>query len=360
MSGTTRAAGFSAMSVVVALIVVSTVAGLLWMGAKGASSGRQVVASGAASPSSSPSAAIDLLQSVTPASEGVAGMIFGVPVGKGNYYFAKRVAYMFPRPWGAADVPEEQRDDIVWEQLILHYESFRRGVTVTDDELEEMVNILLKNQEQTFTRRGDPAVYQQWVTEALSEPVDLFENQVRYLIQIRNLRNLVLQEQQVTVTDEEMQQEFLNEQHHVGGEIVVFDAQAEAQAFYEQYHEPAQWEAKKAEGSQPVRPVSLMTLEAYMDLWSIPKDQIYAFHALELGSVGAPMPFGKAWCVYRLLDKRTGDLNDFPAQRDAYRQQVEMKKKYEALARWIEDLKQRANRQAFVDASSTPATAASE
>ncbi len=344
MRGTTRAAGFSVMPVAVALIVVSTVAGLLWMGAQGASSGRREAASSAASSASSSSAAVDLLQGLAPASEGVAGMIFGAPVSKGNYYFAKRVAYMFPRPWGAADVPEEQRDDIVWEQLILHYESFRRGVTVTDDELEEMVNILLKNQEQTFTRRGDPAAYQQWVTETLTEPVELFENQVRYLIQIRNLRNLVLQEQQVAVTDDEMQQEFLNEQHHVGGEIVVFDTQAEAQTFYEQYHEPAQWEAKKAEGSQPVRPVSLMTLEAYRDLWSIPKEQIYAFHALELGTVGAPMPFGKAWCVYRLLDKRTGDLNEFSAQQEAYRQQVERKKQYEALARWIEDLKQRATR----------------
>ncbi len=126
----------------------------------------------------------------------------------------------------------------------------------------------------------------------------------------------------------------------------------EAQAFYEQYHEPTQWEAKKAEGAQPVRPVSLMTLEAYRDLWSIPQAQIDALHALELGSVGAPMPFGKAWCVYRLLDKRTGDLNEFPAQ------QVERKKQYEALARWIEDVKQRATRQTFVNASpSSPAEA---
>lgn len=281
-------------------------------------------------------------------SERVVGEIFGVPVSQGNYQFAKAVAWMFPRPWGASDLPGDQREDAVWESLILHYESSRRGIAVTDEALDRMVNELLTSQQQTFTRRGDPAAYRHWVTQTLKEPVEVLENQVRFLLQIRALKDQVRAEQVVTVTEEELRQEFLNEQHHVGGEIVTFETKGAAEAFYQQVKEPAQWEQMKAAGDHQVRPVNLMTLEAYMDLWSIPKDSIYAFHALPLGTIGPPMPFGtKQWCVYRLLEKRTGDLKDFPAQREAYRQQVTMKKPYDALRQWIEALKVSANRKIF-------------
>ena len=202
-----------------------------------------------------------------------------------------------------------------------------------------MVNELLAGQGLPFTRRGDPEAYQRWVVETLYEDTPLLENQIRFLIQIRNLKDRVRAEQAVSVTDAEMQEEFLNEQHHVGGEMVVFETKAEAEGFYAQVKGPGQWERMKTEGARQIRPVSLMTVEAYVDLWRIPRKQLLAFHALPLGSVGPPMPFGRQWCVYRLLDKRSGDLKDFPAERDAYRAQVEMEKRYEALTRWIDGLK---------------------
>ncbi len=274
--------------------------------------------------------------------EQIAGYIFGVPVPAGNYYFAKVVAYRFPHPW-EENLSAEEREKAIWEALILHYESFRRGVTVTDAELEQRINGVLKSQKQTFTRSQDRAAYTQWVKETVGEEVELFENQMRYMLQIDKLKDQVRQSAEVAVSEEEMQQEFLNEKNHVGGEMVTFDAKNVAQSFYEQVKEPAAWEAMKAKGEQKVRPVSLMTLAAYRDLWSIPKEQTYAFHAMEIGSVGPPMPFGKQWCVYRLLEKRTGDLKDFPKERESYLQQLKTKKQYEALKHWVEHLKAAAN-----------------
>ena len=274
-----------------------------------------------------------------------AGEIFGIPVSMSNYVFAKRVADMFPRPWGAADLPEKDREPIIWETLILNYESFRRGITATDDEIEAMVDELLRNQEQTFTRRGKPEEYRAWVTKTLGYDAELLENQVKFLIQIRKLKDQVRDEQVVTATEPEMQREFLNEKNHVSGEMVVFDTKEAAQAFYDEVKATGKWDAMKAEGKRPIRPVSLMTLEAYMDLWGIPKEQIDAFHDLDIGSVGPPMPFGRQWAVYRLLEKRTGDLKDFPKERDSYAQQLKARKQYEALKQWIEDLKAQAQLQ---------------
>lgn len=272
----------------------------------------------------------------------IAGEIFGVPVSMDNYIFAKRVAYMFPPPWGAAELPEADREPVIWESLILHYESFRRGVTAGDDELEELINQLLKNDQKAFTRRGDPAAYQAWVRDTLQQDVELLENQVRYLIQIQKLKDRLRAEQRVSVTEEELQREFLNEKHHVGGEMVVFDDRPQADAFYARVKDPGRWDALKAEEPDRVRPVSLMTLEAYIDLWGVPQEQMDAFHALEIGSVGAPMPFGRQWAVYRLLEKRAGDLKDFPAQREHYVKQLESRKKFEGLKREIDALKRAA------------------
>jgi len=272
----------------------------------------------------------------------VAGYIFGEPVPLGNYAFAKRVSYQFPRLWEEGLLGEE-REQAIWDALILHYESFRRGIAVSEEELERRINSVLKNQQQSLTRAQDPAAYAQWVKTTLDEDVPLFENQMRYLLQIDKLKDEVRHSAVVSVTEQQMQQEFLNEQHHLGGEMVVFDAKDEAHAFYDEVREPGRWDAMKAAGERTVRPVSLMTLEAYVDLWSIPKDQLDAFHAMALGSVGEPMPFGKQWCVYRLLEKRTGDLADFPKQRESYEQQIRTKRQYEALTRWVDDLKRSAN-----------------
>ena len=271
--------------------------------------------------------------------EQIAGYIFGVSVPVGNYYFAKRVSYMFPHPQeeraGAAE-----REQFIWEALILHYEAFRQGMTVSDAQLEERINNVLSNQKQSFTRGGDPKAYADWVKKTVGEDVELFENQMRYLLTIDLFKDRRRESFPVTVTEEEMRQEFLNEKNHVGGEMAVFDAKEEAQAFYERVRDPSRWEDAKASGEPPIKPVAMMTLEAYMDLWTIPKEQIYAFHAMEIGSVGPPMPFGtKQWCVYRLLDKRTGDLKDFPKERGAYDRQLKSRKQYDTLKRWIEDLK---------------------
>jgi len=71
-------------------------------------------------------------------------------------------------------------------------------------------------------QQRDTGAYRRWGRKTLREDVELFENQILYLIQIRKLKNRVFQEQRVTITEEEMQQVFLKDKHHVGGELVVF------------------------------------------------------------------------------------------------------------------------------------------
>jgi hypothetical protein len=288
-----------------------------------------------------------------PAAEPLAGTIFGQPVPRANYYFAKRVAYAFPRPW-ERHLTEEEREQVIWEALILHFESFRRGITVSEEDLQAFIDRVLREHGQSFTARGDAAAYAAWVRDTVGEDVELFEHQMRYYRQIEMLREQMQGSFEVTVTEEEMRQEFLNERHHIGGELAVFETLHEAEAFATRSQAPGAWEAAKQQDPECCRPFSTITLEAVMDLWGVPQAQVYAFHALELGSVGPPMPFGRQWVVLRLLDKRTGDLADFPARREAYREQLTTKKQYEALKRWVEELKASANLQVLLPPNTLP------
>lgn len=139
---------------------------------------------------------------LSPASD-LAGYIFGVPVPLGNYYFAKRVLLMFPHP-GEEDLDAPAQEEAIWEALVLHYESFRRGVTVSDGELEQWINGVLHVQQQPFTRSQDPAAYAAWVQRTLQEDVVLFENQMRYLYQIQKLKEMMLGSFQ-DATDEQLE-----------------------------------------------------------------------------------------------------------------------------------------------------------
>lgn len=282
----------------------------------------------------------------SPQQQEIAGTIFGTPVPLGNYRFAKRAAFVFQAP-GWTELSREEQEQRIWQNLILHFEATRRGLTVSDEELERAVNQILTEHEQAFTRSGDPAAYEQWVRDTVQEDVALFENQVAYLELIEALKQQVrkAEEADVTVTEAELHEEFLNEKHHVAGDYRLFDAKEEAQAFYEAWKEPGKWEQATQADPAFARPFSMITLEAIIDLWGVPRDQIYAFHAMPLGSVGAPLPFGTQWGVFRLLEKRTGDLTDFPAEAESYRRQVTSKKSWAALQARLRQIEADANLQ---------------
>lgn len=150
----------------------------------------------------------DTLSAGAPSLEPIAGYIFGVAVPAGHYAFAKRVSSLFPRPW-EENLTGAERERAIWEALILHYESFRRNVTVSDEELTTRIDSVLQSQQQPFTKTGDPAAYERWVKETFGEGIEQFENQMRYLCQIDKLKDDVRESLAVTVTEEEMQDEAL-------------------------------------------------------------------------------------------------------------------------------------------------------
>ncbi len=282
-----------------------------------------------------------------PAAGEIAGEIFGVPVPMGNYYFAKRVHGTFQSPEERKMTPEEMEKN-VWNNLILSYQASIKKIEVTDKEFDEWTDSVLTALDLKFTRTQDPEKYKEWIEGTLKATVELFENQMRYLATIEKLKREMINEMQVTVTEDELKSDFMNTENHVGGEYTLFETKKEADDFYAANHEQSKWEEYKKANADKVKPFMLITLQAIIDLWGVPHDQIYEFHAMPLGTVGKPLPFGTQTGVFRLLEKRTGDLTNFEAQREKLKPRVEARKKYQARNDWLEEIVKQANLKVLV------------
>lgn len=305
-------------------------------------------------PADVPAPTAQSAQSTSAPAQEIAGELFGVPVPIGNYYFAKRVHATFQTPEEKQFTPE-QAEKFIWHNLVLSYEASRRKIEVTDSEFSEWTDSVLTALDLKFTRSKDPEKYKEWVAGTVKESVELFENQMRYLANIEKLKRSMINEMQVTVSEAEMKDDFLNTENHVGGEYALFNTKAEADDFYAQYHDEAKWEAYKSANADKIKPFMLITLQAIIDLWGVPHDQIYEFHSMPLGTVGKPLPFGNQWGVFRLKEKRVADMTGFEAQRDKLKQRVEARKKYQARNDWLEEIDKQANVKVFVKPEPVPA-----
>jgi hypothetical protein len=249
----------------------------------------------------------------------------------------------------------EQMEKHIWHNLVLSFEASRRQIELTPEEFDQWVDSVLQVLELPFTRTQEPEKYKAWVQDTLKQSVELFENQMRYLAQIEKLKREMIKEMQVTVTEEEMIEDFMSVGNHVGGEFLLFKTKEEADDFYQKHRDAAAWESYKSENSDKIRPFHPITVQAIVDLWGVPRQQINAFHALPIGTVGEPMPFGADWGVFRLLEKRTGEMANFEKERENVKKRVEIRKQYQARDAWVDNLDERAQIKVFVKPESASA-----
>jgi hypothetical protein len=234
-------------------------------------------------------------------------------------------------------------EDRTWEQLVLSYEAFRRDVKVTDQELGEGITKMLSGENLKFDRQKDRDAYAAWVKEKTKEPVEVFESQLRHLIQLENLRKQVLDSFKPKVTQEEAHQDFLNEYNSLELELVQFDELGKAQEFYDKMQKPELWDERLKQDPKFAQHPGFVSLEFLIDMWKIPKDDLYKMLDLEANSIYPPIPVYKGYGVIRILKKRLADEAEFAKRNEYYLKHVEMIKKYEELKGWLKRLKQEAD-----------------
>ncbi len=275
-----------------------------------------------------------------------AGRIFEAQVPLDNYLFVKGVISVFGNKFGSPPANEEEEERLVWDQLLLSYEAFRRGVTVNQEEVEEEVKKILQAQEADFDFKSDATAYEKWVKEKVNASAVIFENQIRHLLQIQKLRQQVMDAIEPRVSEAEARQEFLNEYNSLSVELVEFADLKEAQDFYNKAKaRPGFWDEEKAGNTREFRRPGFVALEFLMDIWKFPKEALYKMIRLKPGSVYSPVAIYKGYAAAKVLETRPADEKEFekPRIKESYYEQIRIRGKYEGLDKWFEDLRKQAN-----------------
>ncbi|MFC1708942.1 hypothetical protein ACFL2J_02635 [Candidatus Omnitrophota bacterium] len=276
--------------------------------------------------------------------EELAGELFGFPVPMGNYYFAMRVATMFGTPWGGMPRTTEKLEERTWDDLLLSYEAFRRNITVTDEELETEIGKNLKGYKVEFDWEQDKEAYEEWAQDTLNEPTGVFENQMRHLVQLKKLQQEVLDSIEPVVTEEEALQEFLNEHNTLSIELVQFDELEDAQVFYEKVKDdPEAWEKEKEADPDSFKRPGFVALEFLMHMWKLEYKAVYDMIEMEVGSIYPPSPIYKGHGVFKVLEIRLANEEDFPKRIESYYSQLKHRKKYEGFYEWLGNLRKQAD-----------------
>ncbi len=264
------------------------------------------------------------------------------PVPFSNYYFVKGAIMVFGTKWGASPQTEQDLEDRAWEQLVLSYEAFRQGVKVEDKELDEEIDKLVKSEKVAFDWKKDKDAYAAWVKDKTKENVELFGNQLRHLAQLEKLRKQVLDTFKPQVSEEEAKNEFINEYNTIELELKQFDELKDAEAFYQKMQDPKLWVKGGKNNPKFAQHPGFVSFEFLINMWKIPKDDLYKMLEMDIDSIYPPIPVYKGYGVIRILKKRPADPAEFPKVRDSYFKQVEMIKKYEQLNAWLKKLKEEA------------------
>ncbi len=286
----------------------------------------------------------------------IAGTFYGGPIPKGNYDFALRTVLSFGSPWGGIPNNREQLEKRVWDDLILSFEAYRRGISIRREELEAKITETLKGNKVSFKWKEDPEAYAQWTKETLRTSVEVFENQMQHLAQIKELHDQVLNSINTSVTEEEAFQEFLNEHNSLSVELAEFDELKDAQIFYQNVlADPLVWEQeakkdrKKENRERSFRRPGFVALEFLMVMWKFPKDAVYEMIAMEVGAVYPPQPIYEGYGVFKVLEIRRADETAFPSRRESYFEQLRTKKKHEGFQSWLKGLREDADIQIYVE-----------
>ncbi len=264
---------------------------------------------------------------------------WGIKIPLANYYIIKSAITVFGARWGKTPTTPEELEERTWEQIMLSYEAFRRDIKVEQSEVSEEVNKILKSEKVTFDWKQDRLSYEKWVKEKMGGSVELFENQLKHQIQLEKLRQQVLNTIKPVVTEKEAFQEFLNEYNTLELELAKFDALKDAEDFYKKMQNPKKWEKEAKKDAKFYQHPGFVSLEFLMDMWKIPKDDLYKMLKMEDNAIYPATPIYKGYGVFRILKKRVAQDTDFPKLKDSYFRQVESIKKYEGLGLWVKQLK---------------------
>ena len=235
-------------------------------------------------------------------------------------------------------------EEATWEQLLLSLVAFSKNVTVTDQEIQDEIGKILQAENVGFDWKTDKAAYEGWLKEKIKEPAVVFENQVKHLLQLEKLRNIVRDGMNPEIPEIEARQEFMMNKGMLNLELVKFAEEKEADEFYKKVKGRFRvWENEKKKTPKIFKRPGFVTLVYLNKLWSIPQDALEKMLEKDKDEIYPPRPVYKGWGVFKILEKKAADEALFVQEKEGYYERVRNRKKSEGLDEWIKQLKAQAN-----------------
>jgi hypothetical protein len=273
----------------------------------------------------------------------VIGEFFGQPVPAQNYFFVKSVLLAFGDRWGLLPQSEEELEDYVWDYLLLSYEAFRNNISASPEEISAEIKNILNKDNLRFNWNKDKDAYARWVKEKTNQTTVVFENQVRFMVEIGKLRQQVIENFSVQVSEEEAHRAFQDGHNAISVDVVGFLKQEDAQAFYDKAREnPGPWEEQKSKQPGSFKHYELTALTVLMAELGIDRDTLYKMLQLEDGQIYQPLPIVRGFGVFKILNKKLAPEAEYGKLKYSYFEQIREKKINQGFQEWLGIAKQKA------------------
>ena len=279
-----------------------------------------------------------------PVSGAPVGEAFGRPVSESEFAYYYKSALLFTRTGNTGERNEDEIRRQAWQDLLLAAEADRLGIHIDRTALEEQLGKLVAERGLAY---GTPE-YRTWVPAAMHEDVATFERRIEGLMRINAVIKLKL-DPDVAVTDQDVEDQFVDQNNSLELEYVQCGAQEDADALLARLaQDRSLWkpvfDRRRAEaGRSGAGWISRTTLEGLRDVWQIGRDEaMRLLQAQEGAFVAAKSGSGPA--VFRILEKRATSLEALTVDtREVYRKTLTMVKKHQVATSYLDDLLQRAH-----------------
>jgi hypothetical protein len=244
---------------------------------------------------------------------------------------------------GPAPKTVKEREDYIWNLLLLSYEAFRKEVVVTEEEVNREILSLLAEYKVDFDYKTNKAAFAKWVKDKTGEPVELFENQIRQLLQIEKMRQQFIDSIQPQVSESEAHQAFLDENNTLSIELTQFDTKENADDFYQKLkNNPKLWDEQKTKNPNNFRQPGFVSLVFLMDIWKFPRDAAYNMIKMKEGEFYQPSLIYKGYAVFKIIKTRPAGEQDYAKVKNTYYAKVKKRKQYEGYNDWFKNFREEA------------------
>ncbi|HNX81288.1 MAG TPA: hypothetical protein PKL77_03995 [Candidatus Omnitrophota bacterium] len=271
------------------------------------------------------------------------GEFFGIQVPLQNYQFVKNVSTVF----GFRDAQpktDQDKENYYWDQLLYSFEAFRRNIVISQEELDNEIVKLLAAEKVSFDFKKDPAAFSKWLQERTNVTPEIFNNMIRHLLQVQKLRQQVLDSLNPVVDEKDAHQKFVNQYNTLGVELVEFATQKEADEFYRKAKADKNfWGMEKEKRAKDFKRPGFVSCEFLIDIWKFPQDATLKMVRMKPGEYYKPEPIYKGFAVFKVLEGKPAQEAEFQKNKKSFFDQVKMRKKFEGLGSWFEDLKKQAH-----------------